>query len=126
MCIRDRTGRHVRQLDRGVRHIDGLPRRSFVIGGLQVRECKIHPRVSLSLIHIYVGVEAIESRDLHADHIVENAVLAHELAEARADGGPEELPCAALVDGELHLAHLAHADAGAVVLNGKAAEERCV
>ena len=52
-------------------------------------------------------------------------MLAHELAEARADGGPEDLPCAALVDGELHLAHLAHADAGAVVLNGKAAEELC-
>ena len=50
-------------------------------------------------------------------------MLAHELAKARADGGPEDLPRAALVDGELHLAHLAHADAGAVVLDGKAAEE---
>ena len=69
----------------------------------------------------HVGVEAVEARDLHADHIVEDAVLAGELAKARADGGPEDLPRAALVDGELHLAHLAHADAGAVVLDGKVA-----
>ena len=71
----------------------------------------------------HIGVEAVQPAHLVADHIVEDALLADELAEARAHRRPKDLERAAAVDGELHLVHVAHADARAVVLRGKAAQE---
>ena len=73
----------------------------------------------------YVGVKSVKTRHFHADHLIEDAAPSDKLSKSGADRRPENLRRAALVDGKLHLAHLANADAGAVVLDGKAAQKLC-